>query len=196
MSNAIKALKANKLKTSLIVLSLIFSITSIFLITSISNGVISMYSTMLKSDGDIIITQRKISDTFFSNIDINLIEKLNNFKEVTKASGLIVGATIVEELPIVAVYGVTTNRFENYKLIKGKYPLKQEVLLGKSIFDSLKNKNEVLIANKKFKVSGVFQSSIGFENGGVVLNIEDASSIFNKSASMIMVNCKIDTKYI
>lgn len=193
MSNAIKALKANKLKTSLIVLSLIFSITSIFLITSISNGVISMYSTMLKSDGDIIITQRKISDTFFSNIDINLIEKLNNFKEVTKASGLIVGATIVEELPIVAVYGVTTNRFENYKLIKGKYPLKQEVLLGKSIFDSLKNKNEVLIANKKFKVSGVFQSSIGFENGGVVLNIEDASSIFNKSASMIMVNCKIDT---
>jgi hypothetical protein len=26
-----------------------------------------MYSSMLKSDGDIIITQAKISDTFFSN---------------------------------------------------------------------------------------------------------------------------------
>ncbi len=35
-----------------------------------------MYSSMLKSDGDIIITQAKISDTFFSNVDINLIEKI------------------------------------------------------------------------------------------------------------------------
>lgn len=57
LSLSIKALKANKLKTLLIYLSLIFSITSIFLISSISNGVISMYSNMLKSDGDIIVTQ-------------------------------------------------------------------------------------------------------------------------------------------
>ena len=64
VSYAFKALFANKLKTFLIVLSLIFSIVSIFLISSISNGVISMYSTLLKSDGDIIVTQAKISDTF------------------------------------------------------------------------------------------------------------------------------------
>ena len=49
-----KALLANKLKTLLIYLSLIFSIVSIFLISSISNGIITMYSSMLKSDGDII----------------------------------------------------------------------------------------------------------------------------------------------
>ena len=59
ISHAYKALIANKLKTFLIIISLIFSIVSIFLISSISNGVISMYSSMLKSDGDIIITQAK-----------------------------------------------------------------------------------------------------------------------------------------
>lgn len=67
------------------------------------------------------------------------------------------------------------------------------MLLGKSIYENLKNKNEVLISNNKYKISGVFQSDIGFENGGVVLNISDASIIFNKSTSMIMVNSKIDT---
>ncbi|RXK06627.1 ABC transporter permease [Halarcobacter bivalviorum] len=193
MTYAFKAIKANRLKTSLIILSLIFSITSIFLITSISNGVISMYSSMLKSDGDIIITQKNISDTFFSNIDINLIEKINSLDEVTKSSALIVGASMVEDLPIVAVYGVTENRFKNYELVTGKYPNQGEVLLGKSIYDSLKNHNEILISNQKFRVSGVFESSIGFENGGAVLTINDASKIFNKSASMIMVNSKIDT---
>lgn len=193
MYQEIKALKANKLKTSLILLSLIFSITSIFLISSISNGVISMYSSMLKSDGDIIITQKKISDTFFSNIDIALLERLKNFDEVTKASALIVGASLVEELPIVAVYGVTKNRFENYKLIQGSYPKNGEVLLGKSIYESLNDTKMIAISNHDYKVAGVFESSIGFENGGVVLNISDAGKLFNKSASMIMLNCKLNT---
>lgn len=193
ISSALKALKANRLKTTLIYLSLIFSITSIFLISSISNGIISMYSSMLKSDGDIIITQAKISDTFFSNVDINLIEKINKLSNIKDSSAIIVGASPVEKLPIVAVYGVTKNRFTNYKLVKNSYPKENEVLVGQSIYEQLENKNSIEIANKTFKISGVFESSIGFENGGVVLNIKEAGEIFNKSASMIMVNSKIDT---
>ncbi|MCT7557202.1 ABC transporter permease [Aliarcobacter butzleri] len=123
VSYAFKALFANKLKTFLIVLSLIFSIVSIFLISSISNGVISMYSTLLKSDGDIIVTQAKISDTFFSNVNINLIEQINNLKDIKDTSAMIVGASPVEKLPIIAVYGVTQNRFKNYTLTQGKYPI-------------------------------------------------------------------------
>lgn len=190
---AIKALMANKLKTTLIYLSLVFSIVSIFLISSISNGIITMYSSMLKSDGDIIITQAKISDTFFSNVNINLIEQINNIKGVLESTALIVGASPVEKLPIVAVYGASSNRFKNYELISGNYPNKNEVIVGKSIYEQLLNKNEIQIANKTFKISGIFKSEIGFENGGVVLNISDAGEIFNKSASMILVNTTIDS---
>ena len=192
VSYAFKALFANKLKTFLIVLSLIFSIVSIFLISSISNGVISMYSTLLKSDGDIIVTQAKISDTFFSNVNINLIEQINNLKDIKDTSAMIVGASPVEKLPIIAVYGVTQNRFKNYTLTQGKYPSQNEVMIGKSIFEQLINKNEIQIANKSFKISAVFKSEIGFENGGVVLNIDDAGKIFNKSASMILVNTTLN----
>lgn len=191
ISSALKALKANRLKTILIYLSLIFSITSIFLISSISNGIIHMYSSMLKSDGDIIITQAKISDTFFSNVDINLIEKINKLSNVKNSSALIVGASPVEKLPIVAIYGVSENRFTNYKLIKNSYPKEKEALVGQSIYEQVENKKSIEIANKTFKISGVFESQIGFENGGVVLNIKDAGEIFNKSASMIMVNSQI-----
>lgn len=193
MSNALKALKANRLKTSLIFLSLIFSITSIFLISSISNGIISMYSSILKSDGDIIVTQSKISDTFFSNVDIKLIEKIKKSEAVKDVSAIVVGASPVEELPIVAIYGITENRFKNYKLSSGNYPKDNQALLGQSIYEKLQNKKEILIANKKFQVSGVFKSDIGFEDGGVFLNISDAGEIFNKSASMIMINTKINS---
>jgi ABC-type lipoprotein release transport system permease subunit len=184
---------ANKLKTILILLSLIFSIVSIFLISSISNGVISMYSSMLKSDGDIIITQAKISDTFFSNVNINLIEQINKIQDVKEATALIVGASPVEKLPIVAIYGSSDNRFNKYTLLSGSYPKKDEVIVGNSIYNQLNDKTQVQTANKTFKISGVFKSEIGFENGGVVLTIKDAGEIFNKSASMILVNSKLDT---
>jgi len=192
LSLSLKALKANKLKTMLIFISLIFSITSIFLISSISNGIISMYSNILKSDGDIIITQAKISDTFFSNVDSSLIKNIEKFKGVKKVSALIVGASPVEKLPIVAVYGVSQNRFKNYKLKQGSYPKKGEVLIGNSIYKTLKNKKKIQIADKNFLVSGVYKSDIGFEDGGVVLNLSDASLIFNKSASILLVNSSIN----
>lgn len=193
LNNAIKALNANRLKTVLIYLSLIFSIVSIFLISSISNGIIGMYSSMLKTDGDIIITQAKISDTFFSNVDINLMDKINKVEGVKESSAMIVGASPVGKLPIVAVYGVTKNRFKNYKLILNNYPNQDEVLIGESIYKNLNNKNNITIANKEFDISGVFRSDIGFENGGIVLNINQAGKMFNKSASMIMVNSDMNT---
>ncbi|MGD9553204.1 MAG: ABC transporter permease [Arcobacteraceae bacterium] len=191
MLYALKALNANRLKTSLICFSLIFSITAIFLITAISNGVISMYSHILKSDGDIIVTQAKISDTFFSNVNRDLLKTINTLQGVNKSSAVIVGATPVENLPIVAVYGISSNRFSNYILIQGEYPKEQEVIVGKSIYELLQNKKEIQIANATFKVSGVFESGVGFENGGVVLNIVDASAIFNKSASMLLIGTSL-----
>ncbi|KAB7884514.1 ABC transporter permease [Poseidonibacter ostreae] len=193
ISLALKALKANPLKTILIYFSLIFSITAIFLISSISNGIINMYSSILKNDGDIIVTQKDISDTFFSNVDIKLLSKINTIKNIESSSALIVGASPIEKLPIVAVYGVSKNRFLNYKLSEGNYPIDKEVLVGESIYKQLSNKQFINIANKDYKISGVFKSDIGFENGGVVLNIKDAGKIFNKSASMIMINTKVDT---
>ena len=192
MHSSIQALKANRLKTTLIYFSLTFSIVSIFLISSISYGIISMYSSMLKTDGDIIITQAKISDTFFSNVDIKLTDKINEIKDVKESSGLILGASPVEKLPIVAIYGVTKNRFKNYTLIKGTYPNKNEALVGESIYNTLENKKNIQISNKIFKISGIFKSDIGFENGGIVLNLKEAGLIFNKSASIIMVNANVN----
>ncbi|WP_419769815.1 MAG: ABC transporter permease [Candidatus Marinarcus sp.] len=192
LNQAIKSLKANKLKTLLIYLSLTFSIIAIFLITAISSGIISMYSNMLKSDGDIIITQAKISDTFFSNVELSLMQKIQQLPSIKEVSALIVGASPVENIPIVAVYGVSSNRFKNYTLTQGKYPKNDEILIGEGIFNQLNNKTDITLANKKFKISGVFQSEIGFENGGVVLTLHDAGAIFNKEASMLLANVHLD----
>jgi len=185
---SLQAISSNRLKTFLIYISLTFTISAIFLITAISNGVIDMYSSMIKSDGDIIVTQAKIADTFFSNVNIGLLDKIDKLPQIKKASAFIVGASPVEKLPIVAIYGCSTNRFTNYSLTKGNYPKANEVIIGKSIYRDLSNKKSITISNKEFNISGVYSSKIGFENGGIVMNIDEAGEIFNKSASMLLIN--------
>ncbi len=183
----IKALNRNRFKTFLIYLSITVAITAIFMITSVSRGIIGMYSSMLKSDGDIIVTQAKIADTFFSDVKRSFGGQIARTQGVKEVYALILGASPINELPIAAIYGVSDNRFKNYKLIQGAYPQKDEVILGKNINARLHAPSHVTISNKTYRVSGVFESGIGFEDGGAVLTLEDASLLFNKEASLFLV---------
>lgn len=184
-----KALSKNPFKSFLIFSSITIAVMAIFLITSISQGLIGMYSKMIQTDGDIIITQRGIADTFFSNVDINLMDEINSLEHVKSSYAMIVGASPVGHIPIAGIYGVSKNHFSHYKLQKGRYPKKAEVILGSTLAKQLHGRS-VKIGNKRFKVSGIFTSGIGFEDGGVVMNIHDAGVLFGRSSSYILVSAQ------
>jgi ABC-type lipoprotein release transport system permease subunit len=190
MITPLKALRKNRFKTALIFMSMTVSISAIFLISAISSGVVGMYSTMLKTDGDNIEKQKGISDTFFSDINRSLEAKIINISGVKELNSLIFGAAPVNNLPIVAIYGVSENRFDNYNLISGTYPKQDEVLMGEKIYKMLNSPKKINISKQEFTVSGVFKSKIGFEDGGVVMGLDNASKIFHKSSSMFLVSLK------
>lgn len=187
MITPIKALRKNRFKTALIFISMSVSIAAIFLISAISGGVVSMYSSMLKTDGDIIITQRGIADTFFSDINRTVADEISKIEGVKEVSALILGAAPVEPLPIVGIYGASENRFKSYALIQGSYPTAGEVMLGSKIYETLKHPKTISLSKKEFRVSGVFKSRIGFEDGGVVMALSDAGVVFHKSASIFLI---------
>ncbi|MDQ7062124.1 MAG: ABC transporter permease [Sulfurimonas sp.] len=184
---AFKALLKNPFKSGLIFSSITIAVMAIFLISSVSQGIIGMYSKMIKTDGDIIITQKGISDTFFSNVDLALLSQINKLPNVKSSYAMIVGASPVGKMPIVGVYGSTQNHLGHYKLVKGNYPKSGQVLLGKTIAKQIFSKT-VKIGNKRFRISGTYESDIGFEEGGVVMNIADAGKLFSRSASFLLVS--------
>lgn len=147
-----------------------------------------MYSAMLKTDGDIIVTQKGIADTFFSDINRSLNDSILQIEGVKESSALILGAAPVDPLPIVGIYGVSENRFKSYTLKEGRYPKAGEVMLGSKIYETLKHPKKVILSKKEFQVSGVFKSRIGFEDGGVVMNLSDGGELFHKSASIVLVS--------
>jgi len=180
-----------KYKTALILISATAAIASIFLITALGNGIINMYASMLKTDGDIIVMQKGVADTFFSDINRSLIVPISKLEGVKSAQGVIVGAGAIDTVPIAGIYGVTKNRFANYRLSRGVYPKEGEVVIGESIDAILNHPTKIVLMGKPFKVSGTYKSDIGFENGGVVIPVEDAQKLFHKSASFLLVSLKL-----
>ncbi|MFY9141873.1 ABC transporter permease [Sulfuricurvum sp.] len=190
MITPLKALRKNRFKTALIFISMTVSIAAIFLISAIAGGVVSMYSAMLKTDGDIIVTQKGIADTFFSDINRSLSIPIAKIEGVKESTALILGAAPVDPLPIVGIYGVSENRYKSYSLKQGAYPKPGEVMLGSKIYETLKHPSVIVLSKKPFAVSGVFKSRIGFEDGGVVMNLNDAGELFHKSASIFLISLK------
>lgn len=190
---SLKALSKNPFKSLLIFSSITIAVMAIFLITSVSQGVIGMYSKMINTDGDIIITQKGISDTFFSNVDITLLDKINNIDGVKSSYAMIVGASPIGHIPIAGIYGTTQNHFSHYKLSKGEYPKIGQVMLGEGLSKQFATVS-VQIGNERFRISGTYSSDIGFEEGGVVMNIEDAGKLFGRSASFLLVSCDSPNK--
>lgn len=184
---ALKALSKNRFKSLLIFSSITIAVMAIFLISSVSQGIIGMYSKMIKTDGDIIITQKGIADTFFSNVDIDILKNINKLQNVKSSYAMIVGASPVGRIPIAGVYGATKNHFKHYELTSGAYPKDGEVILGSNIHKQIKG-NILKIGNKEFKIAGEFKSEIGFEEGGVVMNISDAGKLFSRSSSYLLVS--------
>ena len=184
---ALKALNKNKFKSLLIFSSITIAVMAIFLISSVSQGIIGMYSKMIKTDGDIIITQKGIADTFFSNVDRTIMKKIKTIDGIQSSYAMIVGASPVEYIPIAGIYGSSKNHLKHYKLKSGKYPKKDEVMLGVNLANQIKSKN-IKIGSEYFDVSGVFSSDIGFEAGGAVMNLDDAGELFSRSASFILVS--------
>jgi len=185
--HAFKALFANPMRSFLVFTSLTVSVLAVFLISAVAHGIVSSYSTILRSDGDLIVTQAKISDTFFSDVDTALIPKISQLPGVAKVSAMIVGASPVEELPIVAVYGLSPGRMSHYRILSGHYPGAGEAMIGQGIAGRLK-KPTLSIGDRRFKISGVFGSETGFESGGVILPLEAAGKLFHKKASMLFVD--------
>ncbi len=122
-----------------------------------------------------------------SNVDIKLLDKINLIDQVKSSYAMIVGASPVGHIPIAGIYGVSENHLSHYKLQSGKYPTHGEVLLGKTLAKQLSGRS-VKIGNKRFKISGSYTSDIGFEEGGVVMHVDDAGTLFSRSASFILVS--------
>lgn len=149
------------------------------------------------SDAQVVIRQAEIADTSLSAIDERFGDRIAAMPEVENVSGMLMyAATLPEAQTFFILMGYAPNEYaiRRFEVVQGR-PLtgNHQVLLGRLMAETLgKDVGETIdISGYRFRVVGIFESSVGWEELGGVVSLRDAQSFAGRPRKVTMYMVKI-----
>ena len=184
---------------TLLTLSVIgISVGAILALESMINGFVRSFSEMLTgSQVEIMVRQNNITDTEFSVIDERIGDKLAAMPEVQSISGWIFSAVLMPETGgFFIIQGFAPNEIgiQRFKIVEGE-PLasNHQIILGRLMADTMKAQvgETIDLSGTRFKVVGIYETGLGWEETGGVVTLRDAQTFTGKPRKVSMYGVKL-----
>ena len=195
---ALQSLWQRALRTSLTLVVIGLTVGSIMALEAVIRGTAqSMTEIAQGADAEIMVRQADISDTSLSAIDQRLISKIQTLPEVSNVSGLIFTATMLPDAGgflIIQGYSPYEQAIQRFNIVDGE-PLtgNHQVIIGRSIAESMnKEPGDILdIGGNRYRIRGVYESGIGWEDAGCVMTLRDGQSFIGRPGKVTMAAVKL-----
>jgi ABC-type antimicrobial peptide transport system permease subunit len=195
---ALQSLWQRALRTSLTLVVIGLTVGSIMALEAVIRGTAQSMTEMARgADAEIMVRQADISDTSLSAIDQRLISKIQALPEVSNVSGMIFTATMLPDTGgflIIQGYSPHEQAIQRFNIVEGE-PLtgNHQVIIGRSIAESMnKEPGDILdIGGNRYRVKGIYESGIGWEDAGCVMTLRDGQSFIGRPGKVTMVAVKV-----
>ena len=195
---AAQSLWKRKTRTILTLSVIGLTVGSIMVLEAITNGMADQLTNMgFSADAEIIMRQANISDTGYSAIDERIGDKIAALPEVQAVSGMIFSALVLPDVGgffIIMGYAPGEMAINKMNLIEGeRLRSNRQVMLGRKMADAL-NKgvgDSINLGGSRFRICGVYTSSVGWEEMGGVLTLRDAQNLVGKPRKVSMYSVKL-----
>jgi len=153
---------------------------------AMTEGVIRSFTAMNTSGGaELTAMQAGVADMSFSAIDERIGRAIAAMPEVEEVSGLVFGVASTPDIPFVLVWGVEPKArvLAHYRIVEGRaISGRGEVMLGSTTAENLhKGPGDILsVGGGTYRITGVYQTGIAYEEGAVVMALRDAQTAFKK----------------
>jgi ABC-type antimicrobial peptide transport system permease subunit len=184
-------------RTLLTLVTIGLTVGSILTLESVINGVSNEMTSMLSgSDAEIVIRQADIADTSLSAIDESITDRIAALPEVFSVSGMVINAVMLpESSSFMLLLGYAPNELaiQRFDIIEGRQlTSNHQIILGSVLAEANQKKvGETMdISGQRFKIVGIFDSDIGWENLSGVITLRDAQTFAGRprKVSMLMVD--------
>ncbi len=183
---------------TLLALSVIgITVGGIMAVEAIIGGVTDVISAM-SGDSEVMVRQAGVADTEFSALDEWVGDKISAFPGVAHVSGLgFSGAVLPDSGAIFILFGYAPNEYaiQRFNVVEGE-PLtnNHQIILGRMMSDSLhKSVGDTLdIGGYRYRVVGIYESGITWEEMGGVVSLRDAQSFMGRPRKVTMYMVKVD----
>jgi putative ABC transport system permease protein len=172
------------------------TVGAILALDAVVVGMVNSMNNTFNSNSEILIRQAGISDTSYSAIDDHTGGKISALPEVDSISGLIFTAVVLPNggFFVIQGYAPTSQAIQRFNIVEGsRIQGNREIIIGRMISNSMKKKvgEFIELGNSRFKVVGIYESSVGWEEMGGVMTLRDAQNFSGKPRKVTMYSVKL-----
>ncbi len=182
----LKSLLRRRTRTILTVAGISVGVAAVVALGAIADGFVSQFTGILTKGGaDITIVQDKVADSSLSVIDEEVGRRIAGMPGIAHVSGMLFSVVPAPGTPYFIVFGYDPKEdaIRHFKIVQGK-PLtaERQALLGNTAAGYMKKKvgDTLKLQDTSFRVAGIYQTGVGYEDGGAVITLKDAQTLFKK----------------
>jgi ABC-type antimicrobial peptide transport system permease subunit len=184
-SAALRDVLRQPIRTLLTVVGIGIAMMSIILLGAMGDGMMNAMSGMVGGMGAQLVGIETDASIDLSKIDEGAVRRIASFSGVRAAEGFLTGYTTVGDLPFFIVFGYQPRGLavQSHHIVEGA-PLttNRQMILGRVAAENLDKRvgQTLRILNKAFKIVGIYETGVPFQDGGSVVSLRDAQGLFGQ----------------
>jgi ABC-type antimicrobial peptide transport system permease subunit len=174
------------------------TVGAILALEALVQGFIASFTDMAGStQAEIMVRQADIADTTLSVIDERVVDTIAAMPEVQSASGVVFTGTILPDSGVMfLLQGYSPNEFaiQRFHVTEGQMLNgNRQILLGRLMADTLEKDvgDMVEVSGMRFKVVGIYETNIGWEQTGGVVTLRDGQNFIGRPRQVSMIGIKV-----
>jgi putative ABC transport system permease protein len=184
-------------RSLLTVIGIAIGVGLIVALGAITQGMIRELTAFASQGGaELVAMQAGVADMGISVIDERVGRAVAAMPEVQDVSGVIMSVSSGEDVPFLFVFGLEPNEraIRHYHVIEGdQIRGRGEVMLGRTAAESLNKRvgDRMKLQGGVFRVTGIYETGLAYEEGGAVIAMRDAQVVFQKPRQVTMFQVKL-----
>ena len=181
-------LRRHRVRTAIGATGIALGVATMLSVVGLLGGAVKMFERILRSDSQMVVFEKNVSDLFFSNVPVRLADDLAAQPFCREAQPVLFTIITAPDRPVITCFGI---RASDGRLRKGEWLQGsvsdfrddgEGVILGERAADFLHAHagGTLELGNGIYPVTGVVRMENGFENGGVFMPLTSCQNAFHK----------------
>jgi len=193
----LRNLARQRMRTLLTLAGIIAAIVGIILLQGLADGLEAEISALAMGlDMDLTAMEAEASMDL-STIDERMVKRIAALPGVKHAEGFLTGYAATERLPFFVVFGYHPAGYgiRHFRIVEGeRLSANRQIIIGRAAARNLKKgvSDTIKIFKTPFRVVGIYETGVPFEDGGGVVRLHDAQMLFKQPRKVSFIGIKVE----
>jgi ABC-type antimicrobial peptide transport system permease subunit len=193
---ALRNLLRQPARTSLTLVGIGIALMAMVSLGALADGLVAEMENVMGGNVHLVGMEAGASIDL-STVDERTVRHIANLPGVEHAEGFLTGYAVVGDLPFFVVFGYPPRGYgiRDFRIVEGQ-PLaaNRQILLGRVAAENLDREvGETLrLFDTTFRVVGIYETGVAFEDGGGVISLHDAQSLFGQPRKVSFLGIRLE----